>query len=343
MPSLQTNLSVELNSGRSYLPNQERKDDYRCFIIEWPYETKKYVTGFKADPGNLRIAHHLVNFAVGPESADMVRELSADEEGEGHQCFGGPLPDRMANDENRAKFDERHPGAWDQLQKDYFWLSHWAPGTNGVDFPENTGILMEPGSLVIVQMHYFSAFAPGETDQNTTMHFKVVDEVEKPSVNYPLTKDAWLGAKKNDSMRIPQGGEATYEVSENFADITDYAADALQIDRSEIEAVELQSANVHMHSFGASGHTSLIDGDGKKQVLLNIPRWDLNWQRDFMFAEPIRIDQDKLDSTRLVVECTFANYTDEMVYGGLGSDDEMCFNFSYVSLVLKKDTSVASR
>ena len=78
-------------------------------------------------------------------------------------------------------------------------------------------------------------------------------------------------------------------------------------------------------------------------MLLNIPRWDLNWQRDFMFVEPIRIEQEDLADNRLVIECTFANHTDELVYGGWGSDDEMCINFSYVSVILRKDDTVASR
>jgi len=144
-------------------------------------------------------------------------------------------------------------------------------------------------------------------------------------------------------MLIPEGGQSTYQFSRTFENIRNYAARALQIDKSEVAAVELRSANVHMHAYGASGNTSLIDSDGRKQMLLNITRWDLNWQRDFTFADAIRIDQENLDSTTLVVECTFSNYSDKLVYGGWGSDDEMCINFSYISLVLKENQAVAAR
>lgn len=342
-PVFASDFSVELISGRSFLPNQKMKDEYRCFIIDWPFDTDKYVTGFKAEPGNLRIAHHLVNYAIGPESADLIRELSAEEEGEGYRCFGGPLPDRMADEEERAKLEERHPGGWDKLRRDNFWLSHWAPGMSGFEFPANTGILMKPGSVVVVQMHYYSAFAPGETDQGSAMHFQVADTVEKPSVNFPLTNQAWLGSRRNKSMLIPEGGRSTYQFSRTFENIRNYATRVLQIDHSEVAAIELRSVNVHMHAYGASGNTSLIDGNGRKQMLLNIPRWDLNWQRDFTFEDAIRIEQDEWDSTTLVVECTFANHTDKMVFGGFGSDDEMCINFSYISLVLKENQAVAAR
>jgi hypothetical protein len=110
----------------------------------------------------------------------------------------------------------------------------------------------------------------------------------------------------------------------------------LDIDLEEISAVELQSANIHMHSYGASGIASLLDENGQKETLLNIPRWDHGWQRDFMFTEGKLISRSKFEDTRLLVECTFSNDTDRVVFGGYGSDEEMCFNFSYMSVVRGK-------
>lgn len=334
--------SVSILQEGPYLPNQDSKDDYRCFIVDWPYDTDKYVTGFLAEPGNTRIAHHLVAHMVGPESADLLKTLSEEEEGQGHQCFGGALPDRIDDDEVERQVEERFPGGWDKLVNDSYWLSHWAPGMYGIDFPKDTGILMRPGSAIVVQMHYYSAFAPGESDDKTIMHFKVADSVKKPSVNHPLTRNKWLYAKNNDSMLIPPRESGTYETNVRFDNLASYMAAALEIDREEISAIELQSVNIHMHAFGASGVTSLLDSDGRKETLLSIPRWDLAWQRDFTFTEGKVIPRSEFDRTRLIVECTFSNYTDENVYGGYGSDDEMCFNFSYMSVILGNDESLAS-
>lgn len=338
----EADLTLAVLPDGSYLPAQDRKDDYRCFIIDWPYETEKYVTGFKAEPGNLRVSHHLVNYAVGPEAADILKALSADEEGPGHQCFGGPLPDRIGAEAEKRKIEERFPGGWDKLVNDYYWLSHWAPGMYGEDFPEGTGILMRPGSIIVVQMHYYSAFAPGESDSDTVMHFRLADAVDKPSVNLPLTKTRWLYGSRNGSMQIPPGASETYETGQDFERIAGYAAQALRIDSEEIGALELHSANIHMHAFGASGVASLIDGNGHKEILLSIPRWDLDWQRDFLFTEGKQISKTDFADTRLVVECTFSNYTDEVVYGGYGSDDEMCFNFSYVSVIRGTENKAAA-
>jgi hypothetical protein len=333
LSSFDADLTVAVLPGGSYLPDQERTDEYRCFIIEWPYDTEKYVTGFMAEPGNFRVAHHLVNHTVVPEAADILRTLSEEEEGPGHQCFGGPLPDSIGEEGARQRIEDRFPGGWDKLINGSYWLSHWAPGMYGEEFPEDTGILMRPGSIIVVQMHYYTAFAPGESDSGTKMHFQIADTVKKPSINHPLTNNRWLFGSRNESMQIPAGKSATYEVGESFEDLANYAAFTLQIDTEEISAMELRSANIHMHAFGASGVASLINGDGRKETLLSIPRWDLAWQRDFMFTEGKIIPRSEFADTRLIVECTFSNPTDGIVYGGFGSNDEMCFNFSYMSVI----------
>ena len=335
-------LSLDVLPVEAYLPNQERKDDYRCFIVEWPYDQDMYVTGFMAKPGNLRVAHHLVNYAIGPEGAELVRKMSDEDEGPGHQCFGGPLPDKLGEDEYRASIDERFPGELDELIDNSYWLSHWAPGIYGLSFPENSGVLMRPGSLIVVQMHYYSAFAPGESDRNTTMHFQVAADVERPAVNHPLTGDTWLGRKEDITLRLPPGESKTYETSASIRHIADYAAQNLKIDPEEVAAIEVHSANVHMHDYGASGRTSLLTADGQKETLLHIPRWDLNWQRDFMFTEGKLIPRAEFEDSRIIIECTFSNYTDEPVIGGYGSDDEMCFNFSYIAVIRGESEPIAA-
>ena len=328
--------SVNILADGPYLPDQDNADDYRCFIVDWPYDTDNYITGFMAEPGNTRVAHHIVMWMISPGSVELVKTLSEEEEGQGHQCFSGPLPDSAVEDEVRQRAEERFPGGLNKYLSENFWLSHWAPGMYGIDFPQDTGILMKPGSAVVVQMHYYTAFAPGETDEATTMHFKLADTVEKPSINYPLSQDSWLFSKDNNSMQIQPHTSNTFEFSIRFNNIARYMSSFLDIDLEEISAVELQSANIHMHSYGASGIASLLDENGQKETLLNIPRWDHGWQRDFMFTEGKLISRSKFEDTRLLVECTFSNDTDRVVFGGYGSDEEMCFNFSYMSVVRGK-------
>jgi hypothetical protein len=330
--AFQPDLTLEVMPGQSYLPNQDRADDYRCFVVDWPLDEPGYVTGFRAVPGNLLVAHHVVVHAIRPEMVDRYRELEEAEEGLGYQCFGGSIPDRLGNRAEREAYEERYPDGIRELSLASFWLAHWAPGMDGHRFPAGTGIPMDPGSAVVVQMHYYGLEAPGERDEGTRIDFQVAHEVERPAFHLPQTRNAWLVAERNGSMIIEPGQTATYELSDRLGDLLAYVARVTGVEEDRIGGLEIHSANLHMHAFGHSGVISLRDPNGRKEILLSVPRWDLRWQRDFTFVEPKVFTRDDLGRTWLSVECTFRNPTDEMVYGGYGSFDEMCFNFSYIAV-----------
>jgi hypothetical protein len=328
----QADFTLPVLPGDSYLPNQSRPDDYRCFVVDWTGEEPSYVTGFRAVPGNLRVSHHTVVHAISPGMRERFRELEAAEEGAGYQCFGGALPDRLGIRAERAAYEARYPDGVRELARSSFWLAHWAPGMDGHVFPEGTGILMEPGSALVVQMHYYGRDAPGERDERTRLDFQVANEVERPAFHLPQTRNEWLGAERNRSMVIPPGESATYEVADDLGTLLRYISRVTRVDEDRIRGVEVHSVNLHMHAFGHSGRIELVDANGRFETLLSVPRWDLRWQRDFVFAEPKVFDRDDMDGTLLRVRCTFRNPTDRRVYGGYGSFDEMCFNFAYIAV-----------
>lgn len=328
-------LSLLVNEGAAYLPRQDRKDDYRCFLMEWPYQQKSFITGFKGQPGNTKVAHHLVLFSAPPELAPILKDLASQEKGPGYQCFGGGFPDRISDPKLAKKLEAQRPGVLKELNSKIHWVAHWAPGMDGYYFPKGSGIPVRPGSLIIVQMHYFSAFAPGEKDQGSKMEFTVVDQVETPGVNLPVTKTSWLLSRKNKSMLVPAGNEATYRVAVPIEKLRLRAADHLGVKSTEILSLDLHSVNLHMHAIGKRGAVYLENKWGKIDTLLSIPRWDLNWQRDFVLKESLPILAESMVDTKMVVECTFLNPKPQVVFGGFGSDDEMCFNFSYFVVNLK--------
>jgi hypothetical protein len=325
-------LSLEVLPGASYLPDPSRKDDYRCFLIEWPLEQTAYVTGFRALPGNRRVAHHLVLMAVEPQYAQRFRDLAAAEEGHGYQCFGGGVPDRLGQPEVRAAYEVQYPEGVRELNRGHFWLAHWAPGMDGYHFPADTGLRIEPGALLIAQMHYYAGFAPGEADAGSRMEFTVAETVARPAVNFPLTDYRWLESRDNQTMTIAPGDHADFEVGESLGRLLNYFARLTRVPADQIEAMELHSANLHMHAYGVSGEVVLAREGSNEEILLSIPRWDLAWQRDFSFSTPKLFTRDQLDGTRIGVRCRFGNPTSEVVYGGYGSDEEMCFNFSYIAI-----------
>ena len=325
-------VSVPVLPGGSYLPNQARPDDYRCFVVDWPAERPTYITGFRAVPGNRLVAHHLVVYAVAPEMLSRFRELDDAEDGPGYQCFGGAVPDRLSRQADRAAYEARHPGGLAELNLGSFWLAHWAPGMDGHQFPAGTGIRIARGAGLVVQMHYYNGTAPGQRDAGTRMEFRVADAVERPALHFSQTQNAWLNGERNRSMVIPAGGMATYDVSNTLGELLPRIARITGVDLARISGLEVHSVNLHMHGIGDSGAITLRDGNKPAETLLSVPRWDLRWQRDFTLAQPRIFSRDELPATVLRVQCTYRNPKDRPVYGGYGSDEEMCFNFAYIAV-----------
>src|SRR5690606_5476046 len=93
-------------------------------------------------PGEPQLVHHVIAYVAPPDRAEEVAQLDAADPADGYDCFGGP---------GFGGFPR--------------WLGAWAPGGPPVVYPEGTGLLLEPGSVVVLQMHYFIGGNAGLVDQ----------------------------------------------------------------------------------------------------------------------------------------------------------------------------------
>jgi hypothetical protein len=334
-PALLRDLSADvalplLPKGEAFTPDPARPDQYRCFLIDWPHADKSvFMTGFQAVPGNPRVVHHLVAYSVTSAVAGVVRALDAEEDGPGYQCFGGALPDRLSDPDVWARVSRDYPGVLDE-PRNARWLGHWAPGMLGNALPADTGVLIPQGSAIVVQVHFYTRTAPNEGDSGSEIRMTLADHVAKPGFFMPFSQDDWLAGKETGTLVVPPGQEATVSMDAPLAHLLAYAR---RPEFGEVAKMEIHSANLHMHSYGKSAEAYLIRADGTRETLLEIPRWDLAWQRDYAFAAPKVFDVAEAAKVQLGVRCTFANPTERTVYGGLGSDDEMCFDFPFIALV----------
>lgn len=325
-------LSLDVLPDSSYLPNPARTDDYRCFVVDWTPKSEAFITGFRAVPGNAKVAHHFVVYSVAPEMAQRFRELEDAEPGPGYQCFGGAVPDRLGRRANREAYEKQYPNGLRELNRANFWLAHWAPGMDGHVFPAGTGIRMKPGSVLVVQLHYYNKEAPGERDAGSRLDFITAPTVTRPAFHLAQTNNDWMNGDQPGSIRVPPGDTATVSLTEDLGDYLGYISTITGVPRDRIEGIELHSMNLHMHGIGKSADVTLETRDGTRETLLSIPRWDLGWQRDFTFTQPKVFTRDQIAGTKLRVRCTYSNPKTQTVFGGLGSDEEMCFNFAYIAV-----------
>jgi hypothetical protein len=199
----------------------------------------------------------------------------------------------------------------------------------GTSFPAGTGIHVQSGSKLITQIHYYTTDAPGEVDRDSRILLQLSDTVERPA------RMLMLGITNPDGtyphIKLEPGETKTYTGKHALEPMFAQLKAKAGTDR-EFTGVQVHSANLHMHATGDSTKAWLERSDGSEEMLLEIPRWELHWQRDFFLTEPKSFKKDELASTFMGHSCTFKNTRDEVVNGGVGTEDEMCLNFAYLSL-----------
>ena len=115
-------------------------EDYRCFLLDPDLDADSYLTGsgFLAD--NQLVVHHAIVYRVDPERVADAQDKDDADDDTGWSCFGGPGVESTGDP--IAALD------------DAAWLSAWAPGGGESTFREGTGMPIEAGSKVVLQVHY---------------------------------------------------------------------------------------------------------------------------------------------------------------------------------------------
>lgn len=286
-------VDLKLKMEEPYTP-LKTPDDYRCFRMNWPLKEKAYVTGFQIKPGNKAIVHHLIAYIAPPKTKAHFEQKDKAEKGPGYTCFGGPGDPKGSNSS---------------------WLAAWAPGKLGGLYPKGTGVLVEPGSVIIIQMHYNTLQSNPAPDQ-TTLELKIEKTVEKRGYIVPIASTKW---------KIP-AGEKKYEHK-------NVIKNPLPV------AIKIHSTSLHLHLLGKSSRFFVQREDGKEECLLNIPRWDFNWQFFYDFKKPFVLNPND----KIGLECVWDNSKENQpiidgkrmkprdVTWGDGSTDEMCLGIAYVT------------
>lgn len=137
----------------------------------------------------------------------------------------------------------------------------YAPGMNPWRYPEGSAMKIEAGSTLVIQTHY----TPNGTKQDDRSYvgLKLVDaSTVKRHVRYGMTV--------NIGFVLPPGAEDVEVVAKKM-----FLKDAL-----------LVNLYPHMHFRGKSFKFEAEYPDGRREVLLDVPRYDFNWQLRYDLAEP---------------------------------------------------------
>jgi Peroxiredoxin len=149
----------------------------------------------------------------------------------------------------------------------------FAPGLPPSIYPEGTYRRIPAGSKLIIQAHYTPNGSP-QTDQSELGLVFADPKTAK--------KEMTVAAALNWQFRIPAGVEShRVEASHKFDEDT-----------------LLWALTPHMHLRGKSFRFVAHYPEGKDEILLDVPRYDFNWQNTYGLVEP------KLLPSGTVIDCT---------------------------------------
>ena len=140
-------------------------------------------------------------------------------------------------------------------------VAGFAPGMPPGLWPDGYARLVPAGSTLVFQTHY----TPNGTEQ--------VDQTEvglvfaDPAVEQ---KEVRMAIAANNDFRIPPR-DPNYHVAAGH----DFKHDTV-----------LHSVMPHMHYRGKSFRFTAEYPDGRKEILLDVPKYDFNWQNVYTFQEP---------------------------------------------------------
>jgi peroxiredoxin len=140
-------------------------------------------------------------------------------------------------------------------------LAGYAPGGGVRVNPPGVATFVPAGSKLRFQMHY----TPNGSAQKDRSYIGVVFADPKT-----VHKRIRGGTPANHSFAIPPGDPHYKVTSEHYFD----------------EDAQLIWLAPHMHLRGSAFRYEAAYPDGKREILLDVPRYDFNWQIRYLLAEP---------------------------------------------------------
>jgi hypothetical protein len=256
------------------------------FYVPVPFTEERWVEKVELRPGNPAVVHHsIANVVRLPEGTKIVN---------GKAVRDGASPAALNSQSARETGGLSEGGAREvaQTQDSFtrsgaFKLVGQAPGKGFEKHHPGTAKRILPGMYFQFNMHYQPSGRAERDRSRLGLWF-----AKKPVTHEVLTKGVTdtitIGGKELTETRVVNGREV--RVRGKIPNIPPNA-DNWEI-TGEVaikEAITLYAFAPHMHLRGKDIKYTLVWPDGRRQVLLDVPRFDFNWQLHYELAEPLKI------------------------------------------------------
>lgn len=231
--------------------------EYQYFEVPTNFTEDKWVQAMEILPGSRESVHHVLVYAKVPPAPVAAGTGRASSGGAAQPLFVRKPQFDPPADPPRSDKSNGPPRQLGAL------IGSTAPGTNVLEFPKGTAMRIRAGTVLTFQMHYT---AHGhESKDRTSMGFKFADAAPKEEIR--------AAAFVNGAFTLPAGERDIAVPSE------------LEVSRT----IRIWGLLPHTHLRGARWQYTLQKPDGSKSVVLDVPRYDFNWQTYYLFATPLEI------------------------------------------------------
>jgi len=256
---------------------------YQYLVVPANFAEDRFITDWEIRPGDRRAVHHLLLYLLAPKEvaeAQMKRQ-----QGMMLQRMFGPkpaagaprpvppfefaccvqIPDGEEGGRPLPPEQRKDPGPnyRPRPQGMAQGMGGFSPGGSIRHFPEGMGMRIPAGYSLVFQMHY-TTYGQATTDRSR-IGLKFAKTPPKTILN--------TMALINASLSIPPG--ATNHLVEN----------SMTFNRDTV----IYSLIPHTHVRGTGWHYEATYPDGRKEVILSVPKYDFNWQHEYVFAQPWKV------------------------------------------------------
>lgn len=316
-------VDVTVYPSEPYQGSAEVLDDYRCMVYDPELTEDTWLVGYNFVPDQAEVVHHAIGYRAPAGQRERAEAKDAAEPGPGWSCYGGS---GIGNDE--------------------LFLG-WAPGQVPARYPDGAGLRMSAGDFIVLQIHYhYDLDAPADNSA-LQMDFTASDEpldevrilpfigpVEIPCATWqdgPLCdRDAAMAAAiakyGRSGVRADEANLLCGTSPDDYAGMTNGIASS-SCTLPVYGFGNLVSVLAHQHEIGETFRITLNAGRQNEKILVDIPKWDFDWQFNYAPAEDILLrpgDTLKLDCSwdraneKPGIEPAYIVWAD-------GTNDEMCF------------------
>ena len=254
--------------------------DYQYFEVPTNFTEDKWMQAGEVRAGDRSHVHHIIVYVREPNPSTRPNVVSV------RPILSGAPGSAVAPARPQATPAQAAPAARPAAAQGQAttlrrtgdnMLVNWAVGEDAPVYLPGTAKRIPAGSTLVFQVHYTT----NGTAAKDRSRIGIVFAKEPPA------RELRTGLISNALFTIPPNA-ASHEV---------------EAEATFNEAVNVWTLHPHMHLRGKDMTYTVIYPDGRREIVLRVPRFDFGWQTDYWLAQPLALPQ----GSKLYVSAHFDN------------------------------------